>query len=458
MIVYMFHRLKKSWDMKAAVAVILTLGVMSVLALGGLTQGLDSASIVQTALDLTDQQCVGLSRNEACYGHARLFANPRPNANPFVFEAAGDVEGLAKIQSLRLSGLDLEAGTWGVALMRLRANLTADTRENVTLVAFGDVELDNAVLPPTEVEAAVNTREYINVRLAPTVQAGPAGALAPNQAVTAVERLADTSWVRVLLPDTDATGWVRSDLLTTQADFEQLNVTARDALYHQPMQAFYFRSGQDRFTAVPESGLLIQTPEGVGEVQLLINEVNIQLGSTVYFRALPGGDMVVSTLEGHADVRANNVMFTAYAGTEVHVPLTADLQPAGPPRPPQPYDAASLEMLPLRLLPRAITVSPALTWDEVNRLLMRDAVLMGDPTAVCCPTDSANTDRSTVADPDCVDCDGLFDGTVGAVTSDEGGRPDCPGKSCEAPGLNKDEGSTAATGHGQNKDKDDDDD
>ena len=113
-------------------------------------QELNGLAVIQTALDLANENCDQLSRNQACYGHDLLSADPRPGANPFSFTAEGDVEDLAKIKSLRLSGLDIDAGTWGVAMMHLRANLPATHPQNVTLVAFGDVHIENAVLPPTQ--------------------------------------------------------------------------------------------------------------------------------------------------------------------------------------------------------------------------------------------------------------------------------------------------------------------
>ena len=58
---------------------------------------------------------------------------------------------------------------------------------------------------------------------------------------------------------------------------EAENELAEEPLYN-PMQAFYFQSGVDAMCpAAPDSGMLIQTPEGVGEVTFLINEVDISL-------------------------------------------------------------------------------------------------------------------------------------------------------------------------------------
>ena len=373
------------------------------------------AGIVETALAAANENCDGLGRDQACYGHALLFANLINDAEPFAFE--GDKVNLTRIQSLKLSGLDTETGTWGVAMMALRANLSSAQPENITVLAFGDVLLENAVLPPTSAEVQVQTQEYVNVRLGPSTQVGVAGVLAPGQTVTALERLADTSWVRVRLPEGDNTGWLLTDLISTDDDLQTLNVAERTAPYYEPMQAFYFQSGADaaELTEVPESGLIIQTPEGVGEVQLLINEINIQLGSTVYFRATPGEAMTIATLEGHADVNAFGSESTAFAGTQVSVSLDENMRPVGAPSAPEPYDEDMMRQLPINNLGRAIEVSPAQTVVEIQTMLEEQAIQNGNAAAgpanalnnpaQCCPANSSEGG------------DGVF----------------CPGQSCEAP-------------------------
>lgn len=393
-------------------------------------QELNGLAVIQTALDLANENCDQLSRNQACYGHDLLSADPRPGANPFSFTAEGDVEDLAKIQSLRLSGLDINAGTWGVAMMHLRANLPATHPQNVTLVAFGDVHIENAVLPPTQAEIEVQTTQYLNVRYLPTTSARVVGTLAPRQTVTVVERLEDASWLRVVLPESDETGWIMADFVSSATDLSSLNVAASDAPYIQePMQAFYFSSSESdsaSFARIPENGLLIQTPEGVGEVQLLINEINVQLGSTVFFQAQPGNIMTIHTLEGHADIRAFGIEQTAYAGTQVTVPLNEDLAPSGPPSPPQPYDMAQMESLPTNVLERSIAVAAPMSYPEIQE---RQAAQQASTNQDDCPGNSCNTPGQ-----------GGGQSSQGGGQDQQnnnqggGGARDCPGQSCNAPG------------------------
>lgn len=395
----------------------------------------ESSQFFAEAFALAQQSCEQLGRNQVCYGHDLLEVEPRPEIQSLLFTAAGDVEELTRIKSLRLSGLDVSTGTWGIALLHLRANLPDSRAENVTMVAFGDVKLDDAVLPPTEAEIQVRTRQNVNVRQRPSASAGIIGTLAPQQTVTVVNRLADSSWLRVRLPGGDQTGWVLSELVSGGSDLSHLNVAAGDAPYlDQPMQAFYFSSGSNTISEVPANGLIIQTPEGVGEVNLLINEISIQLGSTVFFQAQPGQQMTIATLAGHADVRAYGIEQTAYAGTVVTIPITADLKPAGPPSPPQPYNQVQMEQLPVQILEHAVIPAPALTYEEIQARLAASPLGNGqnDSTA-----DQDSSSPSVCPGSSC-DAPGQGGSCPGNSCNAPGQGGSCPGNSCNAPGQNKD--------------------
>ena len=102
----------------------------------------DCPAIVQTALDAVDQLCESAGRNQACYGNFLIETTAQADASNFSFSQVGDVVDVNQIQSLRLNPMNEEAGTWGVALMRLQANIP-DTLpgQNVTFLLFGDVEI-----------------------------------------------------------------------------------------------------------------------------------------------------------------------------------------------------------------------------------------------------------------------------------------------------------------------------
>jgi hypothetical protein len=265
----------------------------------------DCPEIVQTALDSADQFCAATGRNQACYGHFALTAEPQPEVENFTFADSGDIVDVAAVQSMRLNPLDEASGQWGVALMNLQANLP-DTLpgQNVTFLLFGDVELTNAVSA-----------------------------------------------------DDPATAELR------------------------PMQAFYLRTGvgDAGCAEAPESGMLVQTPEGSSSVVFNVNGVDVEMGSTIFFQSNPEDGMTVSTLEGAASVSTENGSQSILPGTWVRIPIDDDLRPTDPPGLPLSYVRRSemLDSLPLRLLQRDIEIAPALDEGELERLQTR--ILTGEP-------------------------------------------------------------------------------
>jgi hypothetical protein len=311
------------------------------LTLGAVRAAADACpQIVQTALDAADKFCQKTGRNQACYGHIAMLAEPQPGAPNFRFEQEGDIVNVSELKKLQLSSMDEENGEWGVALLRLQANLP-DTLpgQNVTFLMFGDVEITDAVEP---------------------------------------------------------------------GDMSQ-----------HPMQAFYLRTGigDSQCDEAPESGLLVQTPQGAGEIRLTINEVDVQLGSTVLFQGDPDSDgrMNVTTIEGAAFLNVGGKQHPVVAGLEANLPArgggrilpapavpapsegptpTVDVlnQPSGggaltPKVVLQAYNARKLRSLPLRLLQRKVDIAPPLTprqLREVQARVERNLPLCGVPLFPSC--------------------------------------------------------------------------
>jgi hypothetical protein len=242
-------------------------------------------TLVEDALAVTDSACEDTGRNQACYGNVRLAVEAQDEAATFTFEQQGDKVDLSVVRTLTLSSMDEIVGEWGVALLKIQANLP-DTLpgQNVTFLLFGDVEIENAV----------------------------------------------------------------------EADDDE-SLT--------PMQAFRFQTGigDSGCADAPDSGILIQTPEGAGEINLTANGVDITLSSTAYLQAEAGEDMDISLLEGEAEVEANGVVQTVAAGQQVSVPVDEDLEAAGPPGEPHPYNLPTLESLPVANLEQIVTVVPNLS-------------------------------------------------------------------------------------------------
>src|SRR5262249_14818906 len=150
-----------------------------------------------------------------------LTAEPQPGVSNFKFERDGDIVDVNDISTLKLEPLDEAAGTWGLVLMQLQADIPDSLPgQNVTFLMFGDVELENAV--------------------------------------------------------------------------------SEDDTTHTPMQAFYLKTGlsDSPCEEAPDSGLLVQTPEGIETVSFNVNGVDVEIGSTVLFQAQPDDEMIISPVEG----------------------------------------------------------------------------------------------------------------------------------------------------------------
>ena len=134
----------------------------------------DSAcpDIVRAAFDLTQRVCDGTGRNQACYGHILLDAEFQQGATTASFEREGDIANVADIQSLRISAMDLASEAWGVALMRLQASLPdAQSDQSITMLAFGDVQLDNAMSRARLMTVTAEATANVNICQRPTLGA-----------------------------------------------------------------------------------------------------------------------------------------------------------------------------------------------------------------------------------------------------------------------------------------------
>jgi hypothetical protein len=317
--------------------------------------------IVQTAITLTRQRCEPTEINQICYGHLVLDAQPRTGLVEFGFNEPGDIVDVIEVQSLRLSALDAATGRWGVVRIQLEASLVAslNTAPEVQILLFGDAELNDAsrFLPGQTQQAAV-------VRQQPTTESSVLASLDPGDEITANGRLADNSWLRINLARNN--GWIRADLVNLLGDITTLSIItsenpAENEMLAQfgPMQAFYFRSGVDDAPCAeaPNSGLLIQTPEGVASISIWLDEVVIQLDATAFIQAQPDGNLTINVLDGMAQVSAQGDTRTAISGMQITVPLDENLAARNVPGDPAPYDPADVQALPLVLLDRPIDIA-----------------------------------------------------------------------------------------------------
>ena len=211
----------------------------------------------------------------------------------------------------------------------------------------------------------------------------PNGALVTDDTAAILGKSPDGLWLRVELGDRDQRlGWIPT-AAADSIDMAALPIIDPNAPAFSPMQAFYLRpqfSGLQCSDA--PNGLLVQTPDDV-TVQLTVNEVQVQLGSTVFFQMGGDGSLTANVLEGDAQVQAGGVTVNVPGGYRTRIPLDASQRPTGIPSPAEPYDAGALAALPIVLLPQA--VSPATTTWMIGQSLcvnnLNGAWLRGAPSS-----------------------------------------------------------------------------
>jgi hypothetical protein len=162
-------------------------------------------------------------------------------------------------------------------------------------------------------------------------------------------------------------------------DVELTNNVSADSEDYTPMQAFYLATGlgDTACAEAPESGLVVQTPRGAGQVTFNVNGVDVSTGSTVFFQAQRGGRMRVSTLDGASIIGIDDEEYPVIAGTYVDVPLDEELEPDGEPEEAEGYDYEEMQDLPLDMLGEDIEVEEPLTDEEISE--MYDLMEAGEP-------------------------------------------------------------------------------
>jgi hypothetical protein len=103
----------------------------------------DCEDLIDRALFVSDIGCQQIGSNEICYGNNDIDATVRPIFSG-QFDVAGDVIPIEGVQSLYTSPLDEVNDLWGVAVLKLQANLVGtNPGQNVTFLVFGDTAVDN---------------------------------------------------------------------------------------------------------------------------------------------------------------------------------------------------------------------------------------------------------------------------------------------------------------------------
>jgi len=337
---------------------ILTFTLLSVVTAPIAAQG-DCPAAVREALDAAANACTGLTRNTACYGNNRVIATDFEGAAISGFESPGSVADLFNLGGLATFPFDTETNTWGVAMLAVQADLP-DTLpgQNVTLVVFGDVTLENEV-PPGEIvtpQSIVGTSNgNPNLRLGPGKEFAIVGGLSPGQEVNIIGRSAASDWLQLLVED--EVRWVAQQFIELGGDLSTVPVadtSANPALFTKPLQAFRVRSTPrgSQCEEVPNDGVVIQAPQDT-TVNFLVNGIEMTVGSTALLRPGEGDDSLqVATLAGTIGLTSGGVEATIQPG------FITNTSAGSAPEVAERYEYDEVRSLPLDLLPEEVNAPP----------------------------------------------------------------------------------------------------
>jgi hypothetical protein len=326
---------------------------------------------VAAAFNATRLICENLQDGQACLGNGIAEATARTEGAALAQPA--DRRAITDFTSLRLRTLDTENGLLTVVAARPRMLTVNNQLVNVLMIAFGDVTVTDDADVVQEVAGQRTGRVIadfgLNIRRRPDGGADLLWQLRPGESVTVTGRLADRSWVRVIIPNGFGTpGWVYAPYLEVAGGIEtvpvvDVNTPAPTPVPQQTpeftnMQALLVssRDVDPSCADAPNSGLLLQSPDGLSSrVRTRINKVIVEFNGTLFIRSQPNGNFSAIVLEGEARFIADGFRSEAVSGFEVIVSVDGQSQAISAPVPDS-YDASLVRNLPVSLLGRLVAL------------------------------------------------------------------------------------------------------
>jgi len=263
-------------------------------------------SFIQTALQQLGNNCANSPIGSACYGNSEIttsYANPSTSAT---FSKPGDRVNLELLNDIHTNAIDIVAKKWGLALLSTQANLPKTLNsKGVVMVALGDVQAQNAVLPtdelvltdkPVAVLVGKQGSDLFNVPSGFNETSSSFGHLPAGTSVQADGVSLDGKWLRVFAMHDNIyfqspNAWVKIDDLADSVDLKALPTIGPNSF--TLMQSFNLNTGFKLAACDTDSTsmLYLQGPEET-EVLLHINGADIRFGSTMLVRTLPPGNIM----------------------------------------------------------------------------------------------------------------------------------------------------------------------
>lgn len=330
-------------------------------------------STCEDALETALSHCEGLESGQICYGAGEVHLTYQPG-HP-VFENPDRVRflpGGAFLPSDAVASVQT-GGDWGVAVLKVEAEHT------VTMVVQGEVEMRDVSSRVSfdRTCTATAARDRMNIRPTPSTDQAAVGSLAFQSSLPITGRLADNSWYRVDMPDSNEDGWLFGEFVEISCAPEDIPVLSPEGnlvnplLDYRPMQAFTLQTDPENPTCGGQAGVLAQSD---GPAPVFVNDSVVTLDGTAVLRTDSENALVVESLAGSAEVAAGGVTHIAVPGTLVRVPAgdAAELAAAAPAIP---FDAARVAGVPTAFLSESIAIPEPRNVTELRNPEMVSGVL-----------------------------------------------------------------------------------
>jgi uncharacterized protein YraI len=329
-------------------------------------------ALVQESFTAAEQVCAGIAPGEGCIGNGTVETIFAGNVDGGEFSSPGNRIRLTSIRELYVRTAGTAGNVWSVVSGRIELSSTDGALPvAVSSLIFGDATLIDTgeVASSSAFSGTVLAQFGMNVRRAPDANATAIWQLSAGEQIVVTGRTADREWLRMVIPNQFAgVGWVYAPYIEVAGGVDQLPFVTEQSPAPQlvapefgPLQSLEFLSAvtpPDCDPAIPDSGILLQTPNGVpDEVRIRFNGAIIAWNGTLFVQGLSDA-LQVSVLEGQANITALGETVAVSAANVAFIPMNADLQPAAP-TVVTALDLSVADTLPLSLLPRGFVVLPA---------------------------------------------------------------------------------------------------
>lgn len=318
--------------------------------------------------------CLNLEPGMACYGSGLVTSTVQPNSAAPGLVQLGDRVPLRDLASISVK----PTGTEELSLAALALRTSPRATDVLTMLLIGNADVESQVTPP--VEQIMQAAGSLNLRAAPADDAPILATLGINNRVVANGR--SGSWLRVTIPTTGETAWVKASLLS--GDTGGLPAVQQGDAVAQPFGVFVLSVGMaTTCDASLRDGALLQTlsTELKDGVTVTINGLALRLAGTAFYARVADAEFL-TILDG-----------AAQAGEQI-VPAGAMIRFNSSGAPVTPYDEALITALPVNNLPRRFTLVPPLPQTEIDARIAELSALPPTPIPVT-PT-PANACRRTI--------------------------------------------------------------